>query len=319
MLEKEFDTVMSRLTARIDTWTAANVAEKQALIRRANLVAGQAQGGEATDAVKRLQALWKEVGFAPRETEQSLWTEFRAACDAVFQKKQQAEDEYRAGLAANKAAAEALCEEAEGIVAAARMAELRTAFAALGELPRAEARNLGVRFERAMDACRLRLQQQKEADAKQAYANLFEAGRRIREMEWAKCSGAAVDDSGNLAQVALDFMAAIRAWPPGGAAVLKDRLAKADALPEIDAVARERSLRMLCIRAEILKERASPAEDETLRREYQVQRLMQGMGQGQGAEAADWGAMVLEWAGIGAIEPSAHEGLEQRFRRGLAV
>jgi len=56
-----------------------------------------------------------------------------------------------------------------------------------------------------------------------------------------------------------------------------------------------------------------------LRREYQVKRLMQGMGQGRGAEEGDWGAMVIEWVGIGAIELRAHEALEDRFRRGLGV
>jgi hypothetical protein len=199
------------------------------------------------------------------------------------------------------------------------MAELHAAFAALGELPRTEARSLGVRFERALGACRLRLQQQKEADAKQAYANLFEAGRRIREMEWAKCAGVAADDQGDSAQAAEDFIAAVPAWPRGGAAVVKDRLAKVDALLETDAAARERSLRILCIRVEILKERPSPTDDETLRREYQVKRLMRGMGQGRGAEEAEWEAMVMEWVGIGAIELRAHEMLEQRFRQGLEI
>ncbi len=328
VLEKEFEAVMSRLTARIDTWSAGNVAEKQALIRRAKLVASQADGGEAAEAVKRLQVLWKEVGFAPRETEQSLWMEFRAACDAVFQKRQQAEDAHRAGLAASKAAAEALCEQVEQVAQrsggellreAARMAELRAAFEALGELPRAEARSLGVRFERAIGACRLRMQQQKEEDAKQAYANLFEAGRRIREVEWAKRGDAGASDTGELTQVAQDFIAAVPAWPPGGAAVLRDRFAKVEAVLQTDAPARERSLRTLCVRAEILKERTSPAEDEALRREYQVKRLMQGMGQGRGAEEGEWGAMVMEWVRIGAIEPRAHEALEERFRRGLGI
>jgi hypothetical protein len=268
------------------------------------------------------------VGFAPRETEQSLWMEFRAACDAVFQKRQQAEDEHRAGLAANKAAAEALCEQVEGVAQrsggellreAARMAEWRAAFEALGELPRAEARSLGGRFERAMGACRLRMQQQKDEDAKQAYANLFEAGRRIREAEWARRGGPGASDTGELTQAAQDFIAAVPAWPPGGAAVLRDRIAKVEAVLETDAPARERSLRMLCVRAEILKERASPAEDESLRREYQVKRLMQGMGQGRGAEEGEWGAMVMEWVRIGAIDPRAHEALEVRFRRGLGI
>jgi ElaB/YqjD/DUF883 family membrane-anchored ribosome-binding protein len=326
VLEKEFEAVMARLTARIDTWAAGNVAEKQGLIRRAQLVASQADGREAADAVKRLQVLWKEVGFAPRDEEQTLWAEFRAACDAVFQKKQQAEDEYRAGLAAHSAAAVTLCEAAERAAQlsgselsreAQRMAEWRAAFEAIGELPRAEARSLRDRFERAIDTCRRRLQQQKDDDARQAYANLFEAGRRIREVEWATLNGAAAGERQALRQAAESFMAAVPAWPPDGAVVVKERLAKAESAPSTDAPARERALRMLCVRTEILKERATPAEDESLRREYQVQRLVHGMGQGRRVEEGDGRAMVTEWVGIGAIEPRTHEELEVRFRRGL--
>ena len=328
VVESEFEAVMRRLTARIETWTAGNVAEKRALIARAKLAASQADGRDAADAVKRLQIVWKDVGFAPRETEQALWAEFRAACDAVFQKKQQVEDEYRAGLAANKAAAVALCEEAERVAQlsgsellkeAGRMAERRAAFESVGELPRAEARSLSVRFERAMDAHRVRMKQQKEEDAKQAYANLFEAGRRIREMESAMPGGAPAGEREGLRQAVEEFIAGVHAWPPGGAVAVKERLANAEASPKTDSAARERALRTLCVRVEILKERATPAEDEGLRREYQVNRLIQGMGQGRGAEEGDWGAMMIEWMAISAIEPLTHEGLEERFRRGLGV
>ena len=328
VLDKEFEAVMARLTARIETWAAGNVAEKEALIRRAKLVASQADGREAADAVKRLQVLWKEVGFAPRDAEQALWAEFRAACDAVFQKRQQVEDEYREGLSANKTAAVTLCEEAERVAQlsgselsreAQRLAEWRAAFEAVGELPRAEARTLRDRFERATDACRRRLQQQKDDDAKQAYANLFEAGRRIRELEWAILNGAEANETEALRQAAENFIAAVPAWPPGGAVTVKDRLAKVESAPQMDAPARERTLRMLCVRAEILKERATPAEDEPLRREYQVKRLIQGMGQGRGAEEGDGRAMVTEWVGIGAIERRAHQELEDRFRQGLGL
>ena len=328
VLEKEFEAVMARLTARIETWAAGNVAEKQALIRRAQLVASQADGREAADAVKRLQVLWKEVGFAPRDVEQALWAEFRGACDAVFQKKQQAEDAYRAGLAANSAAAVTLCEEAERAAQLSgselsretqRIAEWRTAFEEAGELPRTEARSLRDRFERAIDTCRRRLQQQKDEDAKQAYANLFEAGRRIREAEWAILNGTAASERETLRQAAENFMATVPAWPPDGAVVVKERLAKVESAPSTDAPTRERALRMLCVRAEILKERATPAEDEPLRREFQVKRLIEGMGQGRGAEEGDGRAMVMEWVGISAIDRRAHEELEDRFRRGLGT
>lgn len=328
VIEKEFDALMARLTARIETWTAGNVAEKQSLIRRAKLAAGQADGRDAADAVKQLQILWKAVGFAPRETESVLWAEFRAACDAVFQKKQQVEAEYRAGLAANMAAALLLCEEAERVAQlsgsellkeAGRIAERRAAFESVGELPRAEARSLSARFDRGMDAYRLRMQKQKEEDTKQAYANLFEAGRRIREMESAIPVGAAPSEREVLKQAVEDFIAGVPAWPAGGAVSIKERLANVEAAPKTDSAARERALRTLCVRMEILKERATPSEDEALRREYQVQRLIQGMGQGSRADEGDWGAIVIEWMEISAIERCAHEELEERFRRGLGV
>jgi hypothetical protein len=304
------------------------VAEKQSLIRRAQLVAGQADGREAAEAVKRLQALWKDVGFAPRDTEQALWAEFRAACDAVFQKKQQAEDEFRAGLAAHQIAAAALCEAAERAAQlsgselfkeAGRVAEWQAAFEAVGELPRTEARSLKARFERAIDSCRLRVQQQKEADAKQAYADLFEAGQKIREAECALLRGTETGEGEALRRAAEEFIAAVPAWPAGGAAAAKQRLTNLAAVANADALARERELRMLCVRAEILKEQATPAEDEALRREYQVKRLMQGMGQGRAGEDGDWRALVMEWLRIGAIDRRRHEELEERFRRGLGV
>ena len=72
---------------------------------------------------------------------------------------------------------------------------------------------------------------------------------------------------------------------------------------------------MLCIRCEIYSEAPTPPEDEALRREYQVQRLMQGMGQGIHAADGDWDAMMLEWIRIGAVSPAVHESLQSRFMR----
>ena len=72
---------------------------------------------------------------------------------------------------------------------------------------------------------------------------------------------------------------------------------------------------MLCIRCEIYSEVPTPPEDEALRREYQVQRLMQGMGQGSHADDGDWDAMMLEWIRIGAVLPAVHESLQSRFVR----
>jgi len=72
---------------------------------------------------------------------------------------------------------------------------------------------------------------------------------------------------------------------------------------------------MLCIRAEILTDNPTPPEDQPLRREYQVQRLIQSMGQGIAADEPQLATMAIEWIGVGPTEEAAYEPLLSRFRR----
>jgi len=323
-VQEEFDASMDRLQARIGAWYERNVADKQSLVKRARHLLTQEDSREAIDAVKRLQLLWKETGQAPRDQEQSLWSEFRETCDAVYQKRQQAYAEYAAGLEAAKVKAVALCEEAERtaalsgmalLEAAAKVPEWRAAFEALDEMPRAEARGLHSRFERALDRCEARVAEQHARDAEQSVMNLLEAGRRTRAYGWAVARNADASEREALKQAAETFIASIQDWPKGGLQAVKETLAKSGSLSEADAKSREKALRMLCIRSEIYSETASPPEDEALRREYQVQRLMQGMGQGSHADDGDRDAMILEWIRIGAVQPAVHENLQERFMR----
>ena len=322
--QEEFEGSMGRLQAKLDAWHEGNVADKQSLIKRARHLLTQEDGREAIDAVKRLQVLWKETGPAPGAQSQSLWNEFREVCDAVYQKRQQAYAEYTAGLEANKLKAAALCDEAERVAAllgvpllegTAKIPEWRSAFAALDEMPRTEARGLHARFERAIDLCRARVAEQQLRDTQQSFTNLFEASRNINAYEWAVLRGAESSDRETLKQSAESFIAGVRQWPKEGLKAIKDGLAQSGAGAEADLEARERALRLLCVRGEIQSELLTPAEDEALRREHQVQRLMQGMGQGVGADHGDWNAMALEWIRIGAVAPDLHDNLRERFMR----
>ena len=108
------------------------------------------------------------------------------------------------------------------------------------------------------------------------------------------------------------FIAGVGQWPKGGLESLKKALAS-----QIhgDPTANEAALRKLCIRAEIFTDRPTPAEDQALRREHQVQRLVQGMGQGVGTDAAELDTLALEWVGVGPTEDGPYGTLEERFRR----
>jgi hypothetical protein len=323
-VQGEFDASMGRLQARLGAWHENNAADKQSLIKRARHLLAQEDSREAIEAVKSLQMLWKETGPVSRDQDQSLWSEFREQCDAIYQKRQQAYTEYTAALEANQVKGVALCEQAEGIAVlsgaaliegGAKLPELRAAFEALDEMPRAEARGLQNRFERALGLCEAQIAQQQARDAEQSVTNLFEAGRHIQAYAWAVARNADLSEQETLKQAAEAFIASVRHWPKGGLQAVKEVLASSGSASDADDAAREKSLRMLCIRGEIYSEMPTPPEDEVLRREYQVQRLMQGMGQGTHTDDGDWDAMVLEWIRIGAVSPAVHESLQTRFMR----
>ncbi|MDB4955028.1 MAG: putative CheA signal transduction histidine kinase [Myxococcales bacterium] len=106
---------------------AQNLAKKQALIARAQAVADGAPGaggwGKAITDVKDLQAQWKEVGFVPRRDADAVYKAFRAACDALFKKRDEARDSeanaHRAELDAIKAEIEAVLAGGDDVVARA--------------------------------------------------------------------------------------------------------------------------------------------------------------------------------------------------------
>jgi hypothetical protein len=322
-VQRDFECSIARLQARLDAWHGRNAAAKQSLVERARHLLALEDCREAVEAVKRLQVLWKEAGPVPRDQDQSLWGEFREACDAVHQKRQQALAEHTAGLEANRVKAAALCEEAERAAAlsgpeliegAAKIAEWRAAFGALGDLPRMEARGLQDRFGRALDLCKARAAEQRQRDVERSFMDLFEAARYIRAYDWA-AQNAAASEQETLRRIAETFMAGIQRWPKGGLQALKEALARAGSAPLADVASREKALRTLCIRCEISSGTPTPVEDEPLRREYQVQRLVQRMGQGSRADDDDCDALAFEWMRIGAVAPALHDALQERFMR----
>jgi hypothetical protein len=320
-LQEKFSALTSSLQGRLDAEYARNVKQKQGLIERAGQLVASEDSRKAIDAVKELQQKWKEVGPVPREADHPLWEEFRQQCDAVFQKRQQEFSDYTAALQTNKSNAIGVCEELEKIAAlsgpellqtARNLPDLRAAFEAAGEFPRSDARGLRNRFERALERCEESVAQQHARDAERSWDDLFEAATRVYAYRRAVARQVDVSERDTSRQAAESYMASVEHWPKGGLEAIKRELARENS---IDLGANEAALRMLCVRAEILTDRPTPPEDQQLRREYQVQRLIQSMGQGIAADEAQLDTMAIAWVGIGPTEEAVYERLLNRFRR----
>jgi hypothetical protein len=320
-LQQKFDALTASLQARLDAEYARNIKAKQTLIERAERLLTGEDSRKAIEDVKGLQQQWRTVGLVPRAEDQRLWEEFRQHCDAVFQRRQQESNEYTAALEANKSQAVALCEELEGIArlsgkelleGAAKGPDLRVAFEALGEFPRTDARGLHARFERALESCDRAVARQKASDAERGWSDLFDVANRVRAYRLAASRAADAAECDALRQDAETHIAAVARWPKGALETLKKELVRENSA---DLAANEKALRLLCIRAEILTDTPTPSEDQSLRREYQVQRLVKNMGQGSSADETTLDAMAMEWVSVGPTEEATYLALLERFKR----
>jgi hypothetical protein len=322
-IETEFEAALARLRAKLDGWHKQNAQDKKALIERAAALLELSDGSAAVEGAKVLQRRWREIGPALRAQEGTLWNEFRAHCDNVFKKRQEAYAVHAAGLESSKVQAIALCEDVERaaglsgtalLEAVKGVAQWRTAFDALGELPRPEARALRTRFERALTVCESQMAQQRRQEAALRFDHLIEAAQRIDTYGWAVAQELASSERDALKTAAETFIAGIAHWPKGSAPALKAAWAKAEIASSANTAANESALRLLCVRAEIATERATPDEDQALRRSYQLERLVQVMGRREEAAVNDWESLALEWAGVGPVSPQDYESLLARFR-----
>jgi hypothetical protein len=326
-LDADFFSALDRLRARVAAWHAANAADKQALIARAAQLAATADVGRAIEEVKHLQAQWKTTGPVPNAQSQAMWEEFRALCNAVYERRQQESAQHSATLGQARSAALELCtlieKESQGIPAdratgEARLREWQQAFHALGEFPRGDARALHERYQRAMNRYESQLAGIAQRDAEAVEQNALTAARHVRAYQRAVIEGDAARDE--LKTAAEAFIAGVPRWPSKGILqALRQSLTLVESreFAETDDAARERALRKLCIHAEILSGTTTPPEDAGLRREHELQLLQKGLGQARQADDRVWDAMRIEWLGLGAAEARVHDDLENRFMRCL--
>ncbi len=319
-LQQKFNELTAALQSRIDAEYARNVKAKESLIERARGLSSSSDSRTATDEVKRLQENWKAIGPVPRDVDRTLWEAFRAQCDAVFQKRQQEFASHTAALEANKLHAIGFCEELEKMAAlsgqelletAKKLPDLRLAFDSIEELPRSNARQIQDRFERAFERCKKAIAEQHSLNAEQGWLALLDAANSVRAYRLALVRNAETAELDALKQIAENHLGNIAQSPKGGVDALKNALAQP---ANSDLAANELALRTLCIRAEILTDTPTPAADQTLRREYQLRRLMETMGQGGTAEQGHLDSLALEWLSVGPTEETTYVQLAERFK-----
>ena len=317
-VQQGFDRMLDALRAKLNEHYQKNAHIKRQFIDQVLKLVDRQDNRQAVEEVKRLQAQWKLAGAALRKDEQVLWKTFRKGCDAIFEKRQQQTEEFKAELDVNKNAALALLHEVEALLefsgtalldARARVAECQTEYKELGRLPKAKENSLNQAFYKSIEQFDSRVSQQLKASKEQVWLDYLTAADKIRLYQIAESAATAAV----LEQEVRAYISSVEQWPKNGLAALERKMAQGagDATQEEN----EQALKMFCIRAEILCDRSTPDEDKSLRMQYQMSRLEQGLGQKMPDKNVEMNAMVFEWVAVGPVSTVIYQPLLERFQQ----
>jgi len=159
----------------------ANYEKKVALCMEAEAIQESSDWNATSNKLKQLQDAWKATGPVPKSKSDEIWTRFRTACDAFFEKKRAHFEEMDASKQKNLEAKNALCEKLESASEQTSLEELKAAEAewkTLGMVPKDAVEAVSERFNTVYNKILARLA---EADETLAAA-LAEIKAKKQEM-----------------------------------------------------------------------------------------------------------------------------------------
>ncbi|NJD32977.1 MAG: DUF349 domain-containing protein [Gammaproteobacteria bacterium] len=319
-----------------------NQARREALLERLAAFVAE-QSGENPDwrAVRRVLAEarreWREYAPVDQSVVKSLQARFHELIGGL-QKRLDAE--FARNLEARRAlvarAAE-LATAGDARAATDEVKRLQQDWKSVGPVPRTEDDALWEEFRRHCDAVFQRsaqesatqaaaaeaerraseVQRRERADAaRRGWSDLFAAAGRVREYALATALGRPADEREPLGTAAASALADLEHAPKPARAVLEQQMTRvASGDVSADLAANEAALRLLCVRAELMADLESPLADVPLRREYQMKRLVESMGQGGRVTPAQFDDLTLEWLAAGPVETAVYEPLLARLVR----
>jgi hypothetical protein len=350
---KQFKAFKDQVTAKLDVVLDANLRLKHQLIEQAAALAEAEAKDENLAKLKTLQTSWKQVGITNRNKDQKAWTEFKKQGDLVFNKvqelrhgqKEKTDQQVNAYRDIIKAIQQ-LARTAKNLAEAdQQFSALQAKYAELPELPLPEARG---GESKGPDSYRPeshrpeprrqpvpgqlpeKLAEGIQRDYRKACDQFDECRSRIINNHHAR----QVEALRQKAELCL-LLETLGESPPAEKfqeisqqwdaielhdAALSRRIEERrnSAQTAIDRVAIGAERRMLCLQLEIAKGAPSPAEDKTLRMQYQLEQMNKsGLGQ-QTEKSADWlEQLELDWLCMPGAEPELQKELDERFQRAL--
>ncbi len=278
-LQNAFDEVCKEFVNALKPSRKVNLGKKNALLSDAQKLLQLDDNRKAIQEAKRLQAEWKEVGYC--EEEESLWKQFREACDQIFGQRDKLRDQQKGDEKQAIDKAKSICREIENLQAdsasafKSQLKRLSKDFNEIKNLP-PKRKDLRNQFQQAEKRAKKNLKVLISEESQKSFANLLEVVKSVGEIEKKILAGdnsiGELDKEMNAVLIEYSFSDEIKKQ------LSKSVIALSKQKPEQQQSfigSKIDQLRQESVSLEIELDVESPEEDKALRMELQVQRLNQ--------------------------------------------
>ncbi|WP_109829790.1 DUF349 domain-containing protein [Reichenbachiella versicolor] len=139
----------------LDNKREENLVLKQELISKAKELKESSDWNKTANALKDLQKQWKEVGPVPEKKRESIYKEFKAACDEFFNRKRENSKGLESSYEDNLKQKQAICDEIEALATSEELDpesiyELQDKYNAIGFVPKKAIKSIQNRYKEAL-------------------------------------------------------------------------------------------------------------------------------------------------------------------------
>ena len=321
-IRARFDAAFAAVNGKLLAEQQANEDRKRQLVEAAKSIATMNDLDKAVERVRQLQEQWKVIGLTRRHEDQKLWQQLQEQTAIVFDKRRANYQQQRQAEHDNVAHAKTLCEQIAALAklddaalaqSSAEFERLQAEYKAIRDIPEKSQAALKKQFFAACDAWR---NQQAGIAKRQREQQLQELARRAALC--ARLEQQASDEAIAAVQQQWQQLHLPADWEQGINQRRERAMAAAQAIAQqggatLDYSTNEQALRTLCIELEILLDAETPEEDRQQRRQYQMQKLQQGLGQAAGNRKEQLEQLQVRWHCSSPAAPATQTALQQRF------
>lgn len=329
-LGERFHEAVEKIRAQVHQEWAKNLAIKQKIVADASALVASDNTQEASLKVRELQKRWTTAGRVSQKDERRLWKEFRAACDAVFQKRTQKRNEAVEKIRESEHRLVDICESLERI-SQLQDAEFDQGLAGVRDLQE-EWKQTSMTVEKLSTQIEKRFRDALKDIDEAKY--IFKRRKQLLDLVTTQERGQKLEtyiqaiaegNSPKVEAIAAEWQSLPIAKTPYLQKIdkrLQQVLASADQPGEISRMRSqsEQEKRQLAVRYEILAEIDTPPNFTQDRVAYQMNRLATDIG--KGVHIDPWQEFLVleqEWFAAGMCSSETESLLEARRERALNV